>query len=455
MSKPSTPTKATPSKTKNTAPTNTKNTATQRGDTPSRPLTNAERHARRYGRQNGFFVGRRDNRPVIFNYGRNLSAAQKDRVQRRLFWAFAVICAVAVIGVAAFGWLNFNVIQPGQAIETVNGAPIQQRMYRYMVAYLTQDNYNQLQGDQTQTANLNAELAKDPSKSATIQPQLTTLQAQIQALNTSFTQTQIDQLAIDRLTEDVLIQHGITQLTTQDPGLTATFAFSTNDINTALTAFKQAFPSGETYATFLRQNNLTNANMQDIFRINLRRAKMDAYEQSLVTSPTKQVDVQRIQFDNLQNAQNDLAKLQSGKVKWEDIVKSDSIDVNSRDKNGDIGYFALGQQDQGLEAYAFAPNRKVGDMSGIVKETSGLFDIVRIVAIDNARPLDAATVSSLKSNALSHWLTGERGLAKISTPNQDMYNSTYNIPVIPTYPAASSSTGSTGASVPLGTSTLP
>lgn len=431
MSKPSTPAKGLASNRSKSAPISARK--------PSRPLpaASSSMRGRRYVKQPATFEGRKDKRPIIFNYGRNLPSAMKTRIQKRMYLTFAGIIIAAIIGVVVFGWINFTIIQPGQPIVTVNGKPVPQRMYRYMVAYLAQDSYNQLQNDTKQVADLNAQIAKDPSQKDKLTPQITTLQTVISSLQTAFTQTQVDQLAIDNLTEDQLIQVGATNFVKADPKLKGTFDVSTKELNDAFAAFKKAFPAGNTYSNFISKNGMSDDNVKSALLVKLRRSKMDTYLQSLVTSPTLQIDAQQMLFDNQQNAKNDLAKMTSGKAKWEDLVKSDSIDTNTRTKLGDLGWFANGQQDQELEKYAFDPQRKVGDMSGVIKEVGGQFVLLRIVGIDKARVLDSGTVSSLKSNALSHYLTGARNDANIPPYNQDMFNSANNVPQSPIFPVQS------------------
>lgn len=388
------------------------------------------------GRVQATFEGKRDNSPVLFGRGRSLSAAQKTRLQRRLYLGFAGVILAAIVGVATFGWLNFNVIQPNQPILTVNGHAVPQKMYRFMVAYLAQDTWNQLQAAQQQILTDNAAIAKDPKQQATLSAQIATLNVSISSYQTAFSQTNLDQQAVQDLTEDQIIQEGIAAYQKSDPAHTAGLTVTSAQIDAAYVKFGKAFPAGQSLSNFLSQNSLGASDVKATIAVILRRNAMDTYQQSLVKSPTVQYHAERIQYDNQTNALKDLAKIQKG-GDWNAIAKADSIDVNTRDNGGDLGWFAVGQQDQVIEDWV--QTHKAGDMSGVLKDVAGTFEIVKLLAVDPSRPLDAATLSTLKSNALSHWLTDRKFYAHISPTNQDMYNSAYNIPTAPnltvTFPA--------------------
>jgi parvulin-like peptidyl-prolyl isomerase len=390
------------------------------------------RRSRRYERQTATFEGKRDNRPVLFMFGRHLSAAEKTRLQRRFYMGFAGLMILGVIGVLVFGWVNQNYIQPGQPIVTVNGTQIPQRLYRYAVAYEAQDEWNQLQAAEARQSQLQDDSSKNPANQDKDQAELTTVQSTVSSLQTAFTQTQVDQTVIDNLIEDVLIQKGIRDYQKSDPKGTASLTITSTQVNDAYDAFKKAFPSGQSLNKFLSQNSMTSDNVKEVIKIKLRRQALDKYMQSLVVSPTKQVHYLLLHVDLKGKADADLAAIHKDPNSWNDIVKRDSLDSDTSSNGGDQGWVALGQKDQAVENWAF--NAKPGDMSGVIKDINGTFNIVKLIEVDNQRPIDDSTLSTLKSNALSHWLTGQRDLdAKISSTNQDMYNSPYNVPVTPPF----------------------
>ncbi len=444
MTKPITP----PSKT--TRPTGKAATGAQGTSATTSPARASGRYQpgrdRRVRMKGSAEYGRRVKKPIIFNVGRDLPAAQRTRLQKKLYFTFAGVMAALVVLVFAFGWFNINVIQPNMAIVTVNGANIPQKNYRYMVAYLAQDTWNKLQAANAQVTQLTSQIAseKDSTKKAALQTQLQSAQTTVSSLQTSFSQTQIDQLAIDDLVEDQLIQQQTPQYLHSDPNAAKTLTITSAQLNQAFQDFKKAFPAGQSLSNFEKQNNMSDDNVKFALGVVLRRKAMDTYQQSLVVSPAYAVHFQRIEFDGLSQAKADLAILQKDPSQWNALAKKDSLDVNTRDNGGDMGWNIQGQQDQGLEQWLFNRNNKAGTMSGVLKEVSGTYDIVRIIAVDPNHTIDSTTLQNLKQNALSHWLTGLRNLPPtnhITTANQDMMTSPANVPQTPnlniTFPSSS------------------
>lgn len=384
--------------------------------------------------QKAIIEGRRQDNPLILGYGRNLSAVQRTRVQRRLYYTFAGVMLAAVVGILAFGVLNFTVIQPNQPIVTVNNQAILQKNYRAMVAYMAQDTWNKLQAANVLQASLGAQVTaeKDPVKKQALTTQLATAQTTISSMQLAFSQTQLDQTAIDTLIEDQLIQKGAANFAKTDPKAAAALAVSQKQINDMYTAFGKAFPRGQSLRDFLSKDNLSDQDVKAMIAVSLRRTAMDSYLQSTYVSPVKQVHLERIQYDSQVKATADLKTLALHPDQWAALAKN-SLDSSTRDKSGDLGWVVNGQQDQAVERWAFDQSRKVGDQSGVIKDVGGTFNIVRMVEIANSRAVDATVLSGLKSNALSHWLTGQRDLSptKISPTNQDMFGSPYNVPQVP------------------------
>ena len=102
----------------------------------------------------------------------------------------------------------------------------------------------------------------------------------------------------------------------------------------------------------------------------------------------------------------------------------------------------------------FAPARKLDELSPILYE-NGAYHIVQILAIDPARPVDAATLKTLKDNALSNWITEQHALptTKITPVDQNKLLDPLNLPpdlplAAPSNPGGSGVPGVPGGSVP-------
>ncbi|HEY7984869.1 MAG TPA: peptidylprolyl isomerase [Ktedonobacterales bacterium] len=374
---------------------------------------------------------RRDGKPLIFGWGGHLSRVQKTQIKHRATWGFYGLIALLVLGVVGFGVLQQWVLIPNQSIATVNAAGITQDTYRKELAYQAQNLWNRLQHElAAQSTASAAAQSGDPNASAQNQAII----SQIQADEANFAPASIQQSSVDRLVEDQLIRQGIaTYETNRVPP--AVFAISAKDVDAQLATFKKAFPKGETYANFLDKNHLSDDDVRAGIQIELRRDKMSAYLSSLVVSPMLQLHLRRIEVDKADVA----AKLRTQLLKdpsaqnWSTLAKQNSLDVNSKNSGGDIGWIFRGNNDQNIEAWAFGSNPKVGDISPVIQDVSGTYNIVQVVEISPSRAVDPALLSAAQGNALDHYLTGQRHAkgSHISNANTNMLVDPRNQPVTP------------------------
>ncbi len=385
-----------------------------------------------FRRQSARLEGRRDGQPLIFGWGAHLTRTQKTRIQRRAAYSFFGVVIAAVLGVFVFGWLQQNVIIPNQAIVTVNGTKVSQDTYRKMLAYEAQDLWNTLQSELTEQAGL---LSKVQSGDPAAIQRNTVLTQQIQTNEANFQQAQITQGVISDLISNQLIEQGARRFEQQQHVSASTFEPSSADIDKALATFKAAFPKNETYAAFLQKDNLTTADVRTAIVIKLRRQLMQTYLAAQYKSPALQVHLRRIETSNAASAQKVLAAIKKdpSDATWTTLAKQDSLDPNTKNTGGDMGWLAPGIGDGAIEQWAFAQGRKAGDISPVIYDTSGTYDVVQVLEVDPSRVVSADTLKAAQDNALSHWLGTEQALSKnhITTPSQDMLTASRNMPVVP------------------------
>jgi hypothetical protein len=388
--------------------------------------------------------GRRDGKPLIFGWGRHLTRKQKTQIQTRAVYGFASFIAVAVVGVFIFGILQQNIFIPNQPIVRVNSTTIPQDAYRKQLAFNAQDAWNRLQDYLKQ----NDALANKTDAASTTKRQI--IQSQYQAEQGNFQQSTITQNTIDQLIEDQLIQQGIHRYFAKDA---ARLQPTSQAINDALKTFKAAFPAGESYASFLSQNNLSDDDVRAALAVQLRRTLMQTYLANQINSPARQLHLRRIETNSIADAQRvlDQLKTDGSDANWSKLAKEDSLDVDSKNIGGDMGWaFQGGSVDAALELWAFDPARKVMDLSPVLSDVSGTYDIVQILGADPNRTIAQSTLDNARNNALSHWLSGQRHtvINHVTTPNQDMLTSTRNLPKVPdlsaTLPNLGSPAGSPG-----------
>jgi parvulin-like peptidyl-prolyl isomerase len=466
--------------------------------------TESQRSARsaknkRYVKQTAHVEARRDGQPLIFGWGGHLSRSEKTRIQQRAIWTTTVIIAVLIVAVVVGYWVNLNIIIPSLPITTVNGHPIPQSDYRKLLALKAQFEANTINGPHgliaqrdsikkqidaqqkilsdtnkqietlkkqlqstpngsTQHTNLAAQLANVQQQNKDAQAKSDSLTAQYQNLiqNTIpqeqqlFTQSQQGNDSATWLQDDELIREW---LATQSNAIQAKIEPSQDAINHAISAFIADLPKGSSYSKFLSDNHVSDDDVHAMMALKLRRDNMQTYLSSLVTSPTYQVLVRAMTISTQGDAEKVLQQLKSG-ADFGKLAKDKSVDTNSNSKGGDLGWLARGQYIQNeasglsglIDNWIFDPARKVNELSPILTE-NGTYHIVQIMGIDPSRDVDAATLKSLKDNALTDWLLEQRAMPGVTiTPvDQDKLLDPTNMPpALPTAAPGDQSGGQSG-----------
>jgi hypothetical protein len=381
-----------------------------------------------FRRQTARVEGRRDGKPLIFGWGTHLTRAQKSRIQHLTAFGFLGLVIVAILFTLVFGVLQQNIFIPNQTIVKVNGVSITQDFYRKVLAYDAQDLWNSMQAEIKQHNDLQTAIQQG-DQTASQQDQI--LISQIQSEEGNYAQTTITTATIQQIVEDQLIQQGAKTFEAADHVPASTFEPSKKAIDDKLAAFKKAFPANESYSTFLSRDSLQESDVRAAIAIQLRRSMMQTYLAKKVVSPVQQAHLRHIETGKKEDADKAYAEiLKTGD--WKGLAKSTSLDTDSKDNGGDMGWVAPWTGDAAIENWAFAPGRKVNDISPVFADASGTFQIVQLLGYET-RPVDATLLSASQSNALSHWLSGQKLLpgAKISTPDSDMLSATRNLPKDP------------------------
>src|SRR6266704_2208740 len=428
----------------------------------------------KYVKQTAHVEARRDGKPLIFGWGGHLSHNEKVKIQRRATWVTASVFILLIVAVVAGFWININVITPGLLITTVNGHGITQGKN---LEQQTSQLQTSIDNDTKQINSLNAQIQKLPASATTqrgnlkaqvsglqervieTQAKVTVLNRQLNTLTQSFipqeqqffTRSQIGNDSAAWLQEDEIIREW---LATQSKAIQAKIDPSANAINRAMNAFKADFPATSSYSHFLGQDNVSNNDMYAMMAIKLRRDNMQNYLASLVVSPTYQVLARTMTTDTLAHAQDILKQLHKGADFAKLAASKASVDSSTNTKGGSLGWLARGQyaqteQSAVVENWMFDHARKFNEISPVLTE-NGAFHIVQILNVDRARPVDSATLQTLKSNALSGWIFIQRAIlgSKITSPDQTRLFDPQNLP--PDLPSSAPGQAPGAPSVPNG-----
>ncbi|HEU5348319.1 MAG TPA: peptidylprolyl isomerase [Ktedonobacterales bacterium] len=382
-----------------------------------------------FKRQTARLEGRRDGKPLIFGWGGHLTKAQKSRYQRAAAYGFLGVVIGAIILTLVLGVLNQNVFIPNKTFVKVNGVSYTQDSYRKLLAYNAQSVWNKLQLEIHQMNELQTKIQQGDAQ-ASQQNQI--LLSMIQTDEAAYQQASITASTATLMVEDQLIQQGARRFEQQNRVPASTFTPTKAEIDKAVSTFKTSFPENEKYSDFLAKNGMTEADVRSFAQIQLRRDKMQAYLQTQLKSPIRQAHLRHIEVGSQADAQKVLDQLKKT-GDWNGLAKKYSLDVDTKDKGGDMGWISPGLGDAGVEIWWTDSARKVDDISGPIHEASGTYDVVQIVGFDDNRPVDASKLSDAKANILSHWLGGEkvRPGYHISTPDSDMVNADRNMPKVP------------------------
>jgi parvulin-like peptidyl-prolyl isomerase len=465
-----------------------------------RPTRSAK--TKKYRKQTAHVEARRDGKPLIFGWGKHLSHTEKVKIQRRATWAMTGLIGLILIGTIVGFWINYNIIVPGLPITSVNGHQIPQSEYRQMVALQTQLEVNKLYGPNgltaqsqslqkqdaaqlkiindttTQITNLNKQIKALPSGPSTQRTDLnnqlkaaqTTLknaQTKHTSLNSQFTSIQQNGIPIEQqsftqssvgsesatwLQNDELIREWIV---TQSSAIQNKINPTPSAINRALNDLKANMPKTGSYSGFLKQMGISDDNLRGMLAIKLRRDNMQNYLASLEVSPTYQVLARTMTLQTQAIANQVLQDLRKGQS-FAALAKKYSQDTNTNTKGGSLDWLARGQyanQEANaiVENWMFDPRRTINEISPILTE-NGSYHIIQIMGIDPSRAVDAATLQTLKTNALQDWLLTQQALptTKITAVDQNKLTDAMNLPPSSVLPAGAPATGVPGAPAPSG-----
>lgn len=492
------------------------NSQTARRPESSRTTRPAKGKAKRYNRQTAHVEARRDGKPLIFGWGGHLSRTEKTQLQRRAVWATTIIVAFVIVAVVVGFWVNLNIIVPGLPITSVNGQQVSQSDYRKLVALKAQLEDNKIYGvnglvaqrdklqkeaaaqqaivtkevqqidalnkqlqtlpaSQTaQRTNIEVQLAQARAASNNAQTQYATFNGQYQEMLTNtvpneqqlYDQPQIGNDSADWLQDDIFIRNW---LANQSSSVQNQVNPSASAVNKAIADLTANLPVGMTYAKFLSNDNVSDADVHAMMALVLRRQNMQTYLASQITSPAYQVSIREMTIDTQAHAAAILKQLQGG-ADFATLARQKSTDTATNTQGGYVGWLIRGQyareyasSGSGLiDNWIFNPARTVNELSPVMSE-NGSFHIIQILGIDPSRAVDSATLQAAQSNALTTWLLSQKAMpgVKITSINQTMLLDANNMPAglpssAPSQQVPGSSSNPTGAgSLPGGSSTLP
>lgn len=228
---------------------------------------------------------------------------------------------------------------------------------------------------------------------------------------------------------------------------------------------KAKYPPGQ-FEQILKAQNLTEPDVRKILKqqlvvekavganVKISDAVIKAYlDKNHATLDTaEQVRARHILVADAGKASEVEAKLKSG-TKFEDLAKLYSTDPSSKDKGGELGFFAKGQMVPAFQAAAFS--QKIGVVGPPVKSPFGF----HIIEVEEKKPATIATIATsgekIKTlltqqqdqQQIPQFLAGLRGKAKIEIYDDKLKDALPPAPA-PAPTTASAAPAASAAAVP-------
>lgn len=244
----------------------------------------------------------------------------------------------------------------------------------------------------------------------------------------------------DRLYDELVLAGGkatldnlITQELIAQEAKAASVTVTDADVDSEIALIKKSFGSEEEFTATLAQYNMTLESLKKDTKVNLTIRKIlepktkvtdeemkqfyDTNKESLGTP--EQIQASHILVATKEEADAILAELKKG-GDFAAIAKEKSIDPGSKDKGGDLGFFAKGKMVPEFEQAAFA--LKINEISGVVQSENG-FHIIKKTAekaavvptFEEKKEEIKKQLIATKANELSEaWMTEIRAKAKIT-----------------------------------------
>jgi foldase protein PrsA len=188
--------------------------------------------------------------------------------------------------------------------------------------------------------------------------------------------------------------------------------------------FEQALTSYNTTLDKLKEDMHTQVELRKLLEPQVKISDDDIknyYDSNLETLKTpEQVRASHILVATKEEAEAILADLKNG-ADFATVAKEKSTDPGSKDKGGDLDFFAKGQMEEPFETAAFA--LKVGELSGVVQTSNGYHiikltdhkDAVTPTLEEKKDDIHEQLVTEQISDLSNKWLEDKKAAASIET----------------------------------------
>jgi foldase protein PrsA len=173
------------------------------------------------------------------------------------------------------------------------------------------------------------------------------------------------------------------------------------------------------YRQMLNENGLSDSEYREMMRTSLLSARFHVYLAERVPTVAEQIHLHAIILATLEDAEKTRARWEAGED-FADLAREVSLDEESREKGGDLGWFPRGVLDYSIEYAAFdlstdnvSESLAYYDVSDTSSTEPLYWYLLMVSEKADARELDEDRLEVLRSRALEDWLTAEWQLHEI------------------------------------------
>ncbi|MFC1949186.1 peptidylprolyl isomerase [Chloroflexota bacterium] len=173
----------------------------------------------------------------------------------------------------------------------------------------------------------------------------------------------------------------------------------------------------EWYRQSLNNSPMSETEYRDLVAVSILASRFGEYLAESVSTVAEQIHLYAIFTDSYENAEEARVRWETGED-FSDLAREVSLDGESAEKGGELGWFPRGALDRAWEARAFALGTdnvsapvpmytETQDETGeTVQELTG-FHLLYVPEIDEAREVGEEALQIIKDNSLEEWLWAE------------------------------------------------
>jgi len=159
----------------------------------------------------------------------------------------------------------------------------------------------------------------------------------------------------------------------------------------------------EWYRQQLNETELSDSEYRELARTYILRLRLHEYLAERMSTVAEHVHLHAIMLETYEDAEKVRARWEAGED-FADLAREVSLDWESGEKGGDIGWFPRGVLDYGFERVAF--DLSTDNVSEILPTPEGYY-LLMVSEKADAREIDENFLQVLKGRALEVWLSEE------------------------------------------------